>query len=146
MVTIDDAIALAKEIKANSPQVSAIELFGSVLTKGQGQDMDFIFIVDDVVSHNFWLTTNKVGSQGPLPPTFVRRFTKKFLPFVERLFSKNKRSRKASASQLIGLELNGIVDPWLMPHNWRSQITTITSNSNMRKVLSHAANYAIKIA
>lgn len=154
MVTIEKARQLAEKIKNKTELVLEIELFGSTLRNAQGHDIDLLLTVDENISNRFWRIVDKIGSSGPLPPLFIRRIIKLLAPSLDQVFKKNKMARQSCALQLINLDLesldlqtnyDGTLDIWLVPYDWRVKIPELTQNKNIRKILRHAANYAIKI-
>ncbi len=155
MVTIEDAHILARKIKEKSLKVHGIELFGSVLKNGKGHDVDLMLIVDEDLWRKFWSVTRDINPKWPLRLMFIRRFIKKFLPFLDQVFIwKRKKTRQLRASNLIGLDLallaedyrpGTIIDVWLMPLNWHSRIPDITNNSNMLVFLKRASQFSKKI-
>lgn len=155
-VTLEDAHILAKQLKEKSSKIQSIELFGSVLKNRKGHDIDLLLITDEELVKKFWSVTNDIDPKWPPRFLFVREWIKKFLPFLDYLFIyKRKHTRQSRVSSLINVNVaelaeqyrpGTIIDSWLVPANWRSQIPQLTRNHNTLIFLNNAAKVAIKIA
>ncbi len=155
MLTIKDARILAEQIKEKSPKVNSVELFGSVLRNGQGHDVDFILVVDDELSRQFWLDMPNFRVTGGRRWLMFRRVIKKLLPWLMEAFDhKSKQARQLRASRLVGINLaelskqykpDASIDVLLMPHHWQSQIHKITSDRNIAMFFQRIADSSVKL-
>jgi predicted nucleotidyltransferase len=145
MATIEDARALAEQIKNKNSGIHGIELFGSVQKNGVGYDIDLMIIVDDEIAQQFWSVPDDTNPKWPPRLLILRRFIKRyFRKLDEAVIKKRKQTRLLRASKLINIDLAAlgeeyrpgtVIDAWLMPKDWQLRIDSITNNSNMRVFL-----------
>jgi len=121
-----DAESIVEKLKQH-PRISGVELFGSVLRKGRGHDIDFVVLVDREIARQWWSDMRihllvRMGTS--LQP--LRRFIKTVLPWLDEMSIRNRKAhRLAYASKLVGVDFSAIgqginLDIFLMPEDWRT--------------------------
>ncbi|MBI5457707.1 hypothetical protein HY971_03215 [Candidatus Kaiserbacteria bacterium] len=166
-VTREDAQILAGKLKEASPHIHHIELFGSVLRNGLGNDADLVLIVDEGIARRWW---NEMGDElrvrmGTrwLP---LRRFIKTYLTWLDTMSIRGRKHRRiARASELLGVNIEklvteykpgAMVDIFLFPETWRTEKTpnmsvlcslagVIRDHKETRLFLERTAHSAIRL-
>lgn len=166
LVTINDAYAVAKQLKEKNPLIQDVELYGSVLKNGKGHDLDFILTVDDDTARKFWLQKDDTRFKWPPNLVFTRRILKTLFPWLDKALTQKKiLSRNLRASVLLKIDLvlfgenyraGTVIDVWLLPVDWRvgqslnasslSRITDISDAGNTLLFLEKMASVAKKVA
>ncbi|OGG56672.1 hypothetical protein A3D71_03480 [Candidatus Kaiserbacteria bacterium RIFCSPHIGHO2_02_FULL_55_20] len=137
-VTLEDAQQIAQKLTAATPSIHHVELFGSVLRDGSGNDADLVLIVDEDISRQWWTDMGhelrvRMGTRW-LP---LRRFIKTYLAWLDTMSIHGRKHRRiARASELLGVDIEKLateyksgmmLDIFLFPETWRTEKIPNTS-------------------
>jgi predicted nucleotidyltransferase len=166
VATLDDARALAAELRRRSPIVRGVDLFGSTARNGTGHDVDFAILVNDEVARAWWLSEEKnIRPKWPYFLLPIRRLVKNvFRPLDNFLIDGRENCKRARASRLLGVDLDELVkirsdvpyiDSFLFPQDWRTgakpnyvaidRITNLKNDWRARAFFEYAARDAIRL-
>lgn len=167
MITYKDSVSLAKKLRALSPGILGIELFGSVLSKGHGRDADFIILVKDALAKHWWMQERgSIRIRWPNRWYEQRWIIKTFAPFLYSTTTRKRRyQRLQTAARMLDIALEDLADShgdipdfemFLVPSGWRvekelntallRQITDLVGDKNTLGFLRRVARESTMIA
>ena len=166
-MTYKDSIALAKKLRKLSPAILQVGLFGSVLVKGRGRDVDFVVLVDNRLAKSWWNEEREsIRVRWPDSLYKLRWIVKKIIPFAYSATVRERRHKKLKTSlNMLGIESETLTDStgkmpdfeiFFAPIEWRvgteinmdvmGEITGLADDRNTMGMLNRIAREAVIVA